>query len=328
MEEKLAVAIDLGGTNLKGAIVTESGKYRHLTRVRTHEHENDKCVLDKILDMIDSLIKSEGSKEHIVGVGIGTPGFVDLNGVVSSAENVPGWSGTQIYDPIKKRFDLRATAANDVTAAACAEWKYGAGKGVANMVCFALGTGIGGGMVLDNKLYKGTHGMAGELGHISVETDGFLCKCGQHGCVEQYASGRGIVNVAKRVVNETPAGEATPFVEFVKSNPPDLGAKSIYRRYIEVENPDPVALKVHDMVCDMLSRVIGISLNTFAPDKVVIGGGVMKSEKVMLEGISKFVPRYCWPAILEHCEIVSAALGEDAGVIGAGAMAFEELTVC
>lgn len=322
--EQLAIGIDLGGTNLKGVIINESGESRHLTRIRTNAEKGGDHVLESILTMIDSLIQKEGSKENIIGVGIGTPGFVDQDGtVIGGAENLPGWKGTQLYAPIKDKFGLKAVAANDVTVTAYAEWKYGAGQGVSNMVCFALGTGIGGGIVIDNKLYKGTHGMAGELGHIVVETNGFPCKCGQSGCVEQYASGKGIVNVARKVAKEM-ASDNTPFVEYVNSNPEDLGAKSLYKNFVEIDNPDPVGWKMHETVCDMLARAIGFALNTLAPDKVVLGGGVMKSGKIMLEGISKFVPRYCWPAILERCEIVTAALGEDAGVLGSGAMVFGE----
>ncbi|MCX7725461.1 MAG: ROK family protein, partial [Chitinispirillaceae bacterium] len=146
---KCAIGIDLGGTNLKGVIVTEKGEKRHLTRIPTEAHKGGVQVMKNILTLIGKLIESEGSKENILGVGIGTPGFVGEDGTVDGAENLPGWKGTNIYDPIMKEYGLKAIAANDATVAALAEARYGAGKGVRNMVLLTLGTGIGGGIVTD-----------------------------------------------------------------------------------------------------------------------------------------------------------------------------------
>jgi len=163
---KCAIGIDLGGTNLKGIVMDKIGEGRHLTRIPTEAEKGGAVVLKNIMKLIDELIKKEGSKDDILGVGLGTPGFVSDKGVISAADNLPGWAGTEIYTPIKKKFGLKTIAANDVTVMAFAESQYGAGRGVRNMVCYALGTGIGGGIVINHKLYKGSHGMAGELGHF------------------------------------------------------------------------------------------------------------------------------------------------------------------
>ncbi|NLE00777.1 MAG: ROK family protein, partial [Fibrobacter sp.] len=253
------------------------------------------------------------------------PGFVDGDGVVlGGAENLPGWKGTQIYAPIMQKFNLKATAANDVTVMALAEAKYGAGKGVRNLVCFALGTGIGGGIVTDYHLFKGTHGMAGELGHIVVETNGIPCNCGQRGCVERYASATGIVNMARKLCAEAKDNNPTEFVIEVNKNPLAVTSKMVYNY---VKNNDPVAVRVNEIACDMLARAIGITLNTLSPDRVVLGGGVMMAGQVIIDTLCRYVPLYCWPAIWERCQLAIAQLGEDAGVLGAGAMAFEEFEV-
>lgn len=321
--EKTAIGIDLGGTNLKGILMNEKGEGRFVTRIPTEAHKGGAHVLNNILTLIERLIEQEGSKDHISGVGIGTPGFVDEDGtVLGGAENLPGWKGTQIYKPILQRFSLKSIAANDVTVAALAEAKYGAGRGVPNSICFALGTGIGGGIVIDHRLYKGTHGMAGEIGHIVVETNGIHCNCGQKGCVERYASATGIVNLAKKLAAERKGSEDTPFSAEVKKNPDAVTSKMVYDY---VKQNDPVASAVNEIACEMLARAIGIIINTLSPDRVILGGGVMMAGQVIIDTVSKYVPRNCWPDIWKRCEIVPAQLSEDAGVLGAGAMVFEEL---
>jgi glucokinase len=320
---KTAIGIDLGGTTIKGAVMTDGGPCELVTRVPTEGNLGGKRILDNIIGLIDSLIKNSGKKpSDFIGVGVGTPGFVDRDGnVIDGGANLPGWTGSQIYAPIKERFNLGATAANDVTAVALAELKFGAGRGVNNIVCFALGTGVGGGIVTNGRLYKGTYGMAGELGHISVETGGLPCPCGQKGCVERYASATGIVNLAVEYSKTAKENEVTEFVDKVRKNPAGITSKIVYEY---VAQADPVALKVHRKACEMLGRAVGIAMNTLSPDRVVLGGGVMMAGDVILEAVKASAAKHCWQAIFDRCEIVPAQMGEDAGVMGALALAFEE----
>ena len=146
--EYSAIGIDLGGTNLKGTIISKSGEGRHLTRIPTEAEKGGAQVMHNILQLIEQLIEKEGSTDSILGVGIGTPGFVSEDGTVDGAENLPGWKGTRLYDPIMEKFNLKAVGANDATVAALAEARFGAGRGVRNMVLLTLGTGIGGGIVM------------------------------------------------------------------------------------------------------------------------------------------------------------------------------------
>jgi len=315
-----AIGIDLGGTNLKGIIINHRGEGRHLTRVPTEAQKGGAHVMENILLLISKLIEKEGSSDDIAGVGIGTPGFVNEAGVVDGAENLPGWKGTRLYEPVMKKFGLKAIGANDATVAALAEARYGAGMGVRNMVLLTLGTGIGGGIVIDHKLFTGRFGMAGELGHIIVETGGIQCNCGLKGCVERYSSATGHVTLAKKYAAETTGADATPFTRFVLESPENVSSRTIYEF---VEKGDPVALKVHETQCDMLGRLIGIICNTLSPDRIILGGGVMKSGKTITDTVSKYAARNCWPMIWEKCDLVVAELSEDAGVLGAGAMAFD-----
>ena len=318
--DKCAIGIDLGGTNLKGILMEKGGLSRYLTRIPTEAEKGGATVLKNIISLIGALIDKEGSKEHILGIGIGTPGFVSEDGVVSAADNLPGWKGTQLYEPIKKRFNLKTIAANDVTVMAFAEATYGAGQGIRNLVCFALGTGIGGGIVIDHKLYKGSHGMAGEFGHMPVETNGLACTCGQRGCVECYASATGIVTMARAMAGKYLDSGHSPFAKVVLARPESITSKLVYDY---VERKDPLACAVNDRAGEMLARAIGMTLNALSPDRVILGGGVMMAGRIIIDTVNRYLPSYCFPMIREKCDIVAAELGEEAGVLGAGAMVFE-----
>ncbi len=321
--ERVAIGIDLGGTNLKGIVMNKKGEGRHVTRIPTEANKGGQKVLENILTLIDHVIQKEGSQDHIIGVGIGTPGFVDEKGnIIGGAENLPGWKGTNLYEPIKKRFNLPATAGNDVTVAALAESRFGAGRGVKNMVCLALGTGIGSGLVFNNQLYKGTHGMAGEFGHISVETNGLQCNCGQKGCVERYASATGIVEMALRVCKGLPQDKQTEFSHEVSKKPQSVTSKMVYD-YVKIN--DPVACSVNEQMCDMLARAIGIIINGLSPDRIILGGGVMMAGQVIIDTVSRFIPRYCWGEIWDRCDLKIAQLEENAGVLGSAGLVFEDL---
>jgi len=315
-----AIGIDLGGTNLKGIIIDRDGKGRHLTRIPTGAEKGGAHVMENILSLIGTLIEKEGTTDTILGVGIGTPGFVSEEGIVDGAENLPGWKGTHLYEPVKEKFGLNTIGANDATVAALAEARFGAGRGVRNMVLLTLGTGIGGGIIVDHKLFTGTFGMAAELGHIIVETGGIPCNCGLDGCVERYSSATGHVTLAKKYAEETPAGSDTPFTLFAKNSPEKLSSKTIYDY---VEQGDPVALRVHETASEMLGRLIGIICNTLSPDLIILGGGVMKSGKIITDAVARYASRNCWPMIWEKCRLEIARLSEDAGVLGAGAMVFD-----
>ncbi|MFP4417944.1 MAG: ROK family protein [Chitinispirillaceae bacterium] len=317
---KSAIGIDLGGTNLKGVILNPDGSSRHLTRVPTEAEKGGQKVLENILLLIRKLLEKEGTSDTINGVGIGSPGFIGSDGVViGGAENLPGWKGMQVFAPIKERFGLNATAGNDVTVAALAESRFGAGRGVDNVVCLALGTGIGGGIVINGNLYTGSYGMAGEVGHIVVQTDGIPCKCGQKGCAEQYASATGIANMARNLCKQT--DQDTPFVQFIRNNPEMVSSKDVYDH---VELGDPVAIEVHQQSMAMLARLCGILCNAFAPDRIILGGGVLEAGHIIIEEVNKTIGEHCWEAISERCTIVRAELGEHAGVLGSAQLVFED----
>jgi glucokinase len=317
-----AIGIDIGGTTIKGAVVGRDGRLRNETRIPTASVTRGPGMLDALLGLIATIAEREGGTKNLCGAGIGTPGFVGRDGtIIGRAGNIPGWEGTRLYEPIMERFGLKAVASNDATAAALAEARFGAGRGIENSVFYSLGTGIGGGIVAGGRLYHGSRGMAGEFGHVSIDHEGVPCTCGRKGCVEQYASAPAIVYWA-RTLCDVNAAEATDFAHMVRTAGESLTAKQIYEF---VNRGDAVALRVNDFVCDKLARAIGITINTLSPDRIVLGGGVMMAGTVIVDTVAKFLPKYALPEPLSHCTMAIAELGGNAGVIGAGTLVFEEI---
>jgi glucokinase len=279
-------------------------------------------MLDAVLGLTACLVDAAGGADSVAGIGVGTPGFVDEKGIVTGrAVNLPGWEGTRLGESIARRFGRCATVTNDANAMTLAEARFGAGRGVRNLVCYTLGTGIGGGIVAKGKLYTGSNGMAGEFGHVSIDPEGVKCACGQMGCVERYASARGIVRSARELCAAENV-EETPFVRMVRSSGEAATSRQVYDF---VNAGDPVARRVNDVVCDRLARAVGITINMLAPDLVVLGGGVMMAGPVIVDSVRNHLPRYTLPELLAGCSVVAAQLGEEAGVIGAGALVFEEV---
>ena len=157
-----ALGIDIGGTSIKGAVFSIDGRVAFLTAMPTEAEKGGKKVLDNVLFLIRALIDKHGTTKNVVGIGIGTPGSVNEKGIIiGGAQNLPGWEGTEIVKPIRKKSGLPVVVTNDALAMTLAEWRFGAGKGLDNIVCLVLGTGIGGGIVANGSLYKGSHGLAG-----------------------------------------------------------------------------------------------------------------------------------------------------------------------
>jgi glucokinase len=319
--KQYALGIDIGGTSIKGAVVSIDGRVAFLTAMPTEAEKGGKKVLDNVIFLIRALIEKHGTTKNVAGIGIGTPGSVNEKGIIiGGAQNLPGWEGTEIVKPIRKKSGLPVVVTNDALAMTLAEWRFGAGKRLDNIVCLVLGTGIGGGIVANGSLYKGSHGLAGELGHVSVDYNGYPCACGQKGCVECYASATGIVRTAIQVSAGLARNRRTAFSKLVAEDPRGLTSKTVYD-YVKLR--DATALKVNEMVCEKLARIVGVIINAFAPDRIILGGGVMNAGTTVIDTTRKYVSRYCLPGSRDHCKLVRARCGQNAGVIGAAQLVFE-----
>ncbi len=264
-----SVGVDLGGTNLRIAAINDQGQLLEKVTLGTKIAMGRDHVLNEMCDAIERLsAKYRGSGATFLGAGIGIPGIIDLQtGMLHKSANLPGWSDYPVRAEIERRLGARVFLENDANAAALGEKWLGAARGVPNMAIVTLGTGIGGGIVLDGKIVHGMNGMAGEFGHVTVEPEGYPCGCGNRGCAERYASATGVVRMARDAIA---SGEA-PSLAQATSADPEFSAKSIYNLAVQ-GNEDA------QRIFRRFGRALGIMLadivNILNLDMYVIGGGV------------------------------------------------------
>lgn len=314
MDRNFYIGIDLGGTKISGILANEDGAQEAKRIVPTEAHEGETAVLNRLMDLIASLIQDAGlSAEAIGGIGIGAPGAMDVEkGILIQTANLP-FTNFNIVAPIKEKFGIPTHLDNDANVAALAEYKFGVGKGSRNMIFITVSTGIGGGAVLDGRFYRGSTGSALEVGHISVEKDGPLCKCGNRGCTELYASGSAIGRAAQEAVA---AGKDTLLGTYEK--------QTAYEVFQAAKAGDQVAEAILDEALGYLGVCVANTAAIFDPDVIVLGGGVAQAGDIVFERVRTIVQERCLKPVAAHTKILPAALGADAGVVGAVALAIME----
>jgi glucokinase len=309
------IGVDLGGTNLRAAIVNiESGEFTGLKHVLAHAHEGHNAVMVRMADLINDVItSSEFQKSDIGGIGIGVPGVLDLErGLVLFLPNLPGnWPKVPLRDTIENRVGLPTFLLNDVRSMTLAEWTYGAGRGVDTIACFAIGTGIGGGLVINGQLHLGIGGTGGELGHQIIDMNGPPCGCGSKGCLEAFASGPAIAAMGVKAVMQ---GLTTSIGDLV-----DYDLNRITTRVIaEAANAgDAIAQDIYATAGFYIGIAVSNVLAAVGPRKVVIGGGVAQAGDLLLEPIRRTVDERVFIMPKEQVEILPAELGPYAGLVGA-----------
>jgi glucokinase len=262
-----AIAVDLGGTNLRIAAISAEGQMLEKIGLNTNA-AGPNHVVDEMCAAIHRLSSQYCSGGSLIGAGIGIPGIIDLDaGVVRTSANLPGWENYPVRAEIEKRLGTRICLENDAKLAALGEHWLGAARGFDNMGMITLGTGIGGCIVLDGKIFHGMNGMAGEYGHVTVEPEGVPCGCGNRGCAERYASATAVVRMARE---EIAAGNAPELAQAVGAEA-EFGAKAIYDLAIQGDKPA-------QEIFERFGRALGIMLadivNVLNLDMYVIGGGV------------------------------------------------------
>lgn len=314
MEKNYVIGIDLGGTKINGALADLEGNILSQSTLPTNAFEGDKAVLGRIFDVIETVMKEAGkSSEEVKAIGIGSPGPLDAKkGLIITTPNLP-FKDFQLVKPIVEKFNIPTYLDNDANVAAIGEYMLGAGKGTNNMVFFTVSTGIGGGAVLDGKVYRGSTSNALELGHWTVLPEGPRCNCGNYGCVEAIASGTNIARQAREAVEK---GLETSLKNYDKV--------TSYEVYLEAKNGDKVSKDILDYSFNYLGIAVANAITAFDPDMVVIGGGVSQMGDVMFDKVKEVVNTRCFKAMAEHCKIVPAGLGTEAGVQGAVSLALLE----
>jgi glucokinase len=314
------VGVDLGGTNIVvGLLPIEGGEVLGLRLLPTESQRGPKFVVDRIVQMVegaiaDVLAEHGGRRNAIAGVGIGSPG--PLNRAAGMVINTPnlGWRNFPLRDLIANAVDLPATLDNDANCATYGEWWLGAGRGKDSLVGLTLGTGIGGGIVLGGQIYHGISDVAGEIGHMTIDSNGRRCKCGNYGCLEAYASGPAI---ALRAVEGIETGAETVLSEMVNGRLEDITAATVYEGVVL---GDAYATEVMKDTAKFLGAGIANIINILNPEMVVIAGGVTRAGDHLFTPLRAEVRRRAFKSAEERCEIVSGVLPGTAGVVGAAAV--------
>jgi glucokinase len=263
-----AIGVDLGGTNLRIAAVEPAGRLIEKVTLGTHVSRGRELVVDAMCEAIKHLSEKYAGTGKLEGIGIGVPGIIDQQtGMVRESPNLPDWADYPVKNEIEERLGTRVILENDANVAAFGEKWLGAARDVDDMAMFTLGTGVGGGLVLGGKIWHGMTGMAGELGHITVEREGHPCGCGNRGCVEQYASATAVVRMAKEAIS---SGKA-PALERAASSDAEFSAKAVYNLAIQ---GDEEARRIFRVVGRSLGIVLGGLVNALNLPMYVIGGGV------------------------------------------------------
>lgn len=309
------IGVDLGGTNLRAAIVdTDTGQICHQRQGLTLSAEGQEAVIERIVQLIRELIRASGvSARTIKGVGIGVPGTPDMEtGVIQLLPNLPGqWTNVPLQAIVEEQVQLPVALINDVRAMTLGEWTFGAGRDVKTLVCLGIGTGIGGGVVINGQFHLGIGGTAGEFGHQVVEINGLPCGCGGRGCLELYASGPAIAAMG---VKEVVHGHTTQIGKLVNHDLNRIDAEIIAQAARE---GDQIAKGILKRAGMYLGIAVGNILGVISPQRVIFGGGVSRAGDLLLMPIVQTLKERVHVIPVEEVEFVLAELGIHGGLIGA-----------
>ena len=306
-QTRTAIGIDFGGTTIKSAIVRDGAVVERGEVIDTLKHDT-RSLEDALINTIKALKEAQSD---VAGVGVGLPGFIDsVNGIVHHLTNVPGWHNVPLRRLLEEKTGLPAAIENDANAMAYGEWRYGAAQDGQNLVCITLGTGVGGALILDGKLYRGAQLGAGEIGHMSIDYRGIPGPYGNFGGLEEYVGNQ---QIAERAVERYRAtGRMKSMVE---CTPAELAKAA--------EGGDPVAAELWEEVGTEIGSALASVIWILNPDTIVIGGGVARAGELIFSPIQRAVRQRTIPLFHENLRIVPAALANDAGIIGSAALVLD-----
>lgn len=313
--KKIAIGFDIGGTNLRGALIREDG---HIIKRQNILSEADKGI-DSVVTNLANLIQKTIKGEKIVGVGIGIPGIIDSQkGVLTQAPNICNVDNYPLRQVLIEKIgeSMPVFIENDANCAAIGEWWTGAGKDVKSLIILTLGTGVGGGIILNGELWNGADGMAGEIGHITIYPDGAKCNCGNSGCLESYASAGAIRRMVKQGLEKN---LETIIREKVKNTSKERIPEIVMEAAME---GDKFALWIWDEVGKALGVAIANLVNLLNVEMVIIGGGLSNAWELFIDRAKKEAKKRGLRAPIKRVKIVKTVLGDDAGILGAGYLVF------
>lgn len=312
MASDIILSIDLGGTNLRVAAVTAEGKILEREKRSSDAKSTTSKTLRNIEEAIRTIVSRLGEQQKMIqGIALGFPGIVDPEkGVVYQSPHFPNWKNLAFADHFRKKFPWPVKADNDANLAALGEGWLGVGKGLKNFVMITLGTGVGGALVLDGKIFHGDRGFAGEVGHICIETHGYDCACGSHGCLEMYVSTQGILRNMEHT-DDTEGREK--FLVNFRGNIDRVTVQDLYEAALDGNIFANVTFK-------KMGYYLGIGLasliNTLGVDTFVIGGGVSYAWDFFADAARKELSEHTYRETASHVQLKKAVLGDDAGLVG------------
>ncbi len=309
------IGIDLGGTFIKaGAVSREGDLLLEGSPVPSRSDENPQAVVGQI-DKAVNEVKGKYKNDRLLGIGIGSPGLVDLDGgTVKYPPNFANWTVFRLGDETAKKTGHRVEVENDANAAAVGELKFGAGKGLRNFIMITLGTGVGGGFIIDGKVFRGETGGAGEIGHISINYDGPHCKCGNRGCVEAYV---GQKYLSHRVYEQLKVHPDSLINRLINGDESRLEPKIISQA---ADKGDKFALQVWKETGMYIGVAVAAAFNLFDTANLIVGGGVSKAGKALFDSIEETIKERVLPPLRPRVKVVPAKLENSAGIIGAAAL--------
>ncbi|HEY42278.1 MAG TPA: ROK family protein [Dehalococcoidia bacterium] len=317
-QQNPVLALDIGGTVIRLALVSMEGKILARKRLPTMAGEGPAPVINRMFSAMKGLLQSHKlDLSQLHSISIATAGVIDTdNGIITSSPNLPGWIDIPLRDTVETAYKTSTFLLNDANAAALGEHRFGAGKGSANLFYITVSTGIGGGVIIDNKLYSGTSGGAGEIGHMTIDVNGPACKCGSNGCLETLASGTA---VAREAITRIRNGEKSSLAEN-RDSIENITAKDVGQAARE---GDPLALAVISRAAFYLGVGLANLVNLLNPEIIIVGGGLSKLGNLLLEPAREVVQERAFRLPAQAARIVLSRLGDDAGILGAAVFAHQ-----
>lgn len=317
-EIRYALGVDFGGTAVKIGLINDRGAIVARSKIATKDAASPEAWMDMVAQAAQDLTDETGIPlDSLSGMGIGVPGFVDFDrGFVHAVTNVQGWVEVHLAMMMRRKLGLKCVIDNDVNAMAIGEGRFGAGRGLKNAVFVTLGTGVGGGLLIEGKLYRGAHSMAGEIGHMSIDRHGLSSPQGKGG-LELYVGNRAFV---KWVVDALEAGRTSSVLDRAGG---DLAKVDPIMINKAADEGDELACEAFDFMADCLATAFASVTYLIQPDVFIIGGGMGKSGPVLYEPLNRHLSERLSPVFFERISVREAELGNDAGMIGSGSLVFE-----
>ncbi|WP_010282944.1 ROK family protein [Bacillus timonensis] len=310
-----SIGIDIGGTKIAAGIINKMGSVVIKKTFSTPQETKDSIIqlLENIIFSLSETAKTEGKK--LVGIGIGTAGQIDFEKgkVLSGTANIKDWNDVPLRDILSQKTDLPIFVENDVNVLALAEQQLGVGRNVENLICLALGTGVGGGVITGGKLLRGAWGGGAELGHITVDMNGPLCNCGFQGCVETYTSGTGIARMMREALITYHESEGNSELLYYQKHPEEVTSRLVFEL---MSAGNEVAERVVGTAINALSFAIVSMIHTFNPTLIILGGGVLQEGEWFINKVRERVGELGIRSLVDPVEIKGTQLGNDAGLIG------------